>query len=183
MRTICQPSSRRILETLRSLRRVLSILACHSVLFVCGLMFLPQSCPCQKQPSTNTTTLCCGHTKSGRPGRELPLHHAGTPDSSSSSSSRFSVVLLPLLAIRDMSCPRESPPKAVISLPESPGQDFICDKPVIGLRSHVTTAAPQSLHTQAEQHCQSSHKQLQWNQSQNDSYPEMSAAAQPLALK
>ena len=67
MRTTIQPSARRSFVIRRSRARLPSIFLRHSTAFVAGEMFLPQSWPCQKQPSTNTSTRSLRQQKSGVP--------------------------------------------------------------------------------------------------------------------
>lgn len=124
-RMTCHSCFRRARLTARSLLMFRSIFFCHFSVFVFGEMFFPQSCPCQKQPSTNTTVLASGQTKSGRPGRATSSFQQGTPALRNNSPSRYSVVRFPALRTRAISSPRVRPPKEVISFRESPGQVLI----------------------------------------------------------
>jgi hypothetical protein len=58
--------------------------------------------PCQKQPSTNTATLCFWNEKSGRPGIGKCLLQPLIPSAFINFASRTSVFWLPLARIRDM---------------------------------------------------------------------------------
>jgi hypothetical protein len=115
MRITVQPLCRRMWVARWSLARFRSIFSRHACAFVLAVRFLPQSCPCQKQPSTNTASLGCAHMKSGRPRRSWCRRHPAIPAARSRDARRFSVVWFPVLGTRDMSSPRCSPPNVVHS--------------------------------------------------------------------
>lgn len=100
-------------STCRSLLLLPLIFPRHSSMLVWGVRFLPQSCPCQKQPSTNKAIFSLGHEKSGLPGSDKCLLQPFILASSIKLASLNSVVLLPCPLTLDMSSERESRPKVV----------------------------------------------------------------------
>src|SRR5947208_1041258 len=125
IRTTVQPRSRKRRFVRRSRALFVLIFLRHASLFVFGVMFFPQSCPCQKHPSTKTATLATGHAKSGLPGIRGSLRHPLSLYWRSKHASRPSVVLLPTESTRAMSLPRDRSPNVVRSFLESPGQVLI----------------------------------------------------------
>jgi hypothetical protein len=120
-RMTTQPLRRSLLVTRRSRARVQRSLSDQTFVFVAGSRFR-QSCPCQKQPSTNRAIRSFVQTKSGLPTigawRRQPVIRCFRNREASLSS----VVRLFLLRMRDISCDRGKPPKLVISAIELFGQ-------------------------------------------------------------
>jgi len=78
--TTFQPNFRKASSASRSTTCVRRILARHHSRRVWGsLKYLQPSCPCQKQPWTNTTVLYLGRTRSGVPGSDLTWRRYRNP--------------------------------------------------------------------------------------------------------
>ena len=112
---------------LTSRRRLPWTFSFHAWALVFGVRFLLQSCPCQKQPSTKTTSRASCHTKSGRPARGWWRCQPSNLALLSNDARRSSVVRFPLPRTLDISCPRERFPKVVLSLSELPGHLLIAN--------------------------------------------------------
>lgn len=93
-RITLQPSARSRRSTCLSRRLFRRIFSRQSLAFDLGVKFLPQSCPCQKQPSTNTATRSPSQAKSGRPVNGRWRLHPRMPASRSSEAIRNSVLEL-----------------------------------------------------------------------------------------
>jgi hypothetical protein len=117
-----QPAARSVRVTRRSRRRLSYIFCCQEMALRFGLRFLPQSWPCQKQPSTNTTSFAFGKTKSGLPGSRKLRRHPRRPAKRMRRRSFNSVLAFPLLRIRDINVERDKPPNVVVSRWALPGQ-------------------------------------------------------------
>src|ERR1700728_1905496 len=132
MRTTAQPLCLKARDARLSLRRFPSIFSRQARALVLAVRFRPQSCPCQKQPSTNTATFIRGHAKSGRPGRSWCRRQPPILSPRRRNARRFSVVAFPLPRTRDMSSPRRSPPNGVHSdrkiLVSTPTADLVAPK-------------------------------------------------------
>src|ERR1700728_361888 len=124
MRTTAQPLCLKARDARLSLRRFPSIFSRQARALVLAVRFRPQSCPCQKQPSTNTATFIRGHAKSGRPGRSWCRRQPPILSPRRRNARRFSVVAFPLPRTRDMSSPRRSPPNGVHSRRALPGHSL-----------------------------------------------------------
>lgn len=107
------PLNRNSRSFCRSLALVAAIFCCQSVAFVFGLKFRPQSCPCQKHPSTNKATRDFGQTKSGLPTSGAWRRHPVIFFALSKFTVWSSVVLFPRLRMRDINSDRAKPPKVV----------------------------------------------------------------------
>ncbi len=94
----------------------------HIVALCLGLRFLPQPCPCQKQPSTNTASFDFGNAKSGLPNNGNSRRHPLTRAERRSESNFSSVVAFRLLRTRDIKAERDSPPNVVFACLLRPGQ-------------------------------------------------------------
>lgn len=112
------PLLRSVASTRLSRRLLFSILSRQNAAFVFGSL----PCfghPCQKHPSTKTTTLRFGNAKSGRPGNGRCLRHPVMPHSLKRRTRRSSVERLPTLLTRAISALRSPLVKvSAIALPE-----------------------------------------------------------------
>lgn len=130
IRMTVHPCARSWRATRRSRRWLRSIFLRHSRALVLGVTFFPQSCPCQKQPSTKTTTFSLRQTKSGFPGNGRCRRQPLSPDFRSRRTIVISVVSLPELRTRFMSWDRVKPPNVVLCSSAFPGQ-----RPTMGLQT------------------------------------------------
>jgi hypothetical protein len=124
-RTTLQPAFCRTRVVLRSRFLFPQIFSRHAFAFALGVKLRPQSCPCQKHPSTKTAKRRSGHAKSGLPASLNCRRHPKIRCRRSNAASRSSVVLFPMDRTRAMSCPRRKPPKLVCSRSALPGHVFI----------------------------------------------------------
>ena len=145
MRTILHPRCSSSWFTRRSLARVFATFSRQTLAFVLGVTFRPQSCPCQKHPSTNTASFSLGHTKSGLPVNRWCLRQPLKPDLRNRHARRLSVVKLSRRFTRDISSPRRKPPNVVRSCCASPGQRVIAHLPHVERHTPEVRSTPSSL--------------------------------------
>ena len=123
-----QPEPRNVCVTSASRRRFEENLCRQSFALRLGLRFRPQPWPCQKQPSTNTTSFDFGKTKSGLPNKGKSRFQPCSWAERRSDRSFNSVVAFRLLRTRDMRSERDKLPNDVVSVLGLPGQDFTVSK-------------------------------------------------------
>ena len=97
-RTTTHPDSRSLRLTSRSRLRLRSIFFCQYSRLLFGRRYF-WGLPCQKSPSTNTTTRCNRKTKSGRPSKLLARRHPLILCFLSKRINRSSVERFPALRI------------------------------------------------------------------------------------
>lgn len=128
---------------LLSRNRLASIFVAQKPLLVPGIRPFWQRWPCQKHPSTKTTTPYFGRTRSGRPGRSLAWSRYRSPDACRNDRTSSSG-LVSLLLIRDIRSLRSDGLRVSVTFGDSFGMPEVggCARPSPGGHSRRLSGGP-----------------------------------------
>lgn len=126
-----------------SRNRLASIFVAQKPLLVPGIRPFWQRWPCQKHPSTKTTTPYFGRTRSGRPGRSLAWSRYRSPDACRNDRTSSSG-LVSLLLMRDIRSLRSDGLRVSVTFGDSFGMPEVggCARPSPGGHSRRLSGGP-----------------------------------------